>query len=95
MKLSIRTVIGRATVVLGCCALALAGLLACLEWGGGGAQPGSEFYFSMPTLDRFVRITLATSAAIGVIGVIVGMRIARMKQDPNAAPAPKGYPGES
>jgi hypothetical protein len=90
MKQSIRTIIGRATVVLGCCALAFAVLLACLVWGDN--QPGGEFYFPLPTLDSEVRITMAISAAIGVIGVVVGMRITRAKQRLNAGPSQKQLP---
>ena len=81
MKSLIKTIIGRATTVLGCCALAFAGLLACLVWGD--HQSGGEFYIAFSTLDRDLRIIMAISAAIGVGGVVLGMRLARVKQSPN------------
>jgi len=89
-KLSIRTIIGRATLALGCCALAFACLLAYLVWGDN--QPGGEFYFPFPTLDREVRITMAISAAIGVVAVVLGVSIARAKQGTNVGTSSKRLP---
>jgi hypothetical protein len=91
MKLSIRIIIGRVIVILGCFALAFAALLACLEWGGDQGT-GGEFYFPFPALDRDIRITMAISASIGVVGVLVGMRVARVKKGLNVGPAPKRLP---
>jgi len=90
LKPSIRAAIGRTAVVLGACALAFACLIACLV--GGDNQPGGEFYFPLSTLDRELRIILAISAAIGVVGVVLGMRIARAKQGPKAKTSPERLP---
>jgi uncharacterized membrane protein affecting hemolysin expression len=90
MRLSIRIIVGRTTMVLSCCALAFACLLACLVWGDN--QPGGEFYIPFPTLDREVRIMMAISAAVGVVGFVLGMRIARAKQGPNVGTSSKRLP---
>ena len=91
MKLSIRTIVGRVIVILGRLAFAFAILSACLEWGGDQGT-GGEFYFPFPTLHSLIRIIMAISAAIGVLGVLVGMRIARVKKGLNAGPASKKLP---
>jgi hypothetical protein len=89
MKLSIRRIVGWAIVVLGCCALAFAGLLAMLVWGG---CKGGECFIELGILDRELRSTMAISAAIGLAGVVVGMFLVRVRPGPNENLAQKRLP---
>jgi len=63
MKSSIVTIIGGALEILGCCALAFAGLLAWAKWGESGGWFTSDQF---PEIDRIVRIAMTISIVIGV-----------------------------
>ena len=70
VKLSVLKITGISAIILGCCLLTFALVLACLVWGDN--QPGGEFYISFPTLDRELRITMAISAGIGFGAIALG-----------------------
>ena len=79
MKLSIVATIGGAFVILGCCALAFACLLAWLAWGG---SPG-DWSIPMPDLVKELEFDMAISAVIGFGAVALGLRLRRVKRGPN------------
>ena len=79
MKSSIVTIIGGALVILGCLALAFAGLLAWLTWGG---SPGG-WTLTVPEFARELKIDMAFSVVIGLAGIVFGWRLRRMKRGVN------------
>jgi hypothetical protein len=81
MKSSIVTIIWRTLVILGCVALAFAGLIALSVWGG--CQANGTCGFTLPILDRELRLDMAVSAVIGVGIIALGWRIRRMNCGPN------------
>ncbi len=91
MKPSVRTIIGSALVIFGCCALTFACVLAWMEWGDqapGGWFSGDDFH----GLAREVGIDMAISAAIAVGAIVFGMRLTRVKPGPNAGSSPNKLP---
>lgn len=80
MKASMVLIIGWALLVLGCCALAFACLLAWVEWGvrapGGWLSPDSDLH----GLGREVEIAMAISALVGAGGIVFGWRMRRVKR---------------
>jgi len=77
MKLSIVTIIWLTLVILGCLALAFAGLIALSVWGG--CEANGTCGFTLPILDRELRFDMAISAVIGVGAIAIGWFIRRMK----------------
>ena len=81
MKSSVAAVIGGALVVLGCCAIAFACILASLEWGG--CQANGSCVFTLPILDIEVRSAVVVFALIGLGGVGLGWHIRRTMRGVN------------
>jgi hypothetical protein len=73
--------IGGALVILGCCALAFACLLAWVEWGRTSGGWFSNVDFSV--IAREVGIAMAIFAVIGLTGIAFGWRLRRMKRGVN------------
>jgi hypothetical protein len=89
MKSSIRVVLGKKAVILGCCALAFAGLNACLVWGG---CQGGECFFTLDKLVGEMKVAAATSASIGVAGVVLGLLLIHAKAGSKAGPSQQRLP---
>lgn len=86
MKSSIITIIWGALVSVGSCALVIAGILAWIEldWiasrgntHGGWLSANSD----LNGLATDVRIAMAISTVIGLVGIVLGWRVRRMKRD--------------
>jgi hypothetical protein len=75
-------------MILGCCALAFACILAWMEWGGrapGGWLSDSDLH----GLAKDVGIAMAISAGIGVGAIVLAVRVARVRSSSNAGPSQK------
>jgi hypothetical protein len=81
MKSSVVTIIGGAVVILGRGALAFAGLLAWLAWGG--CQANGSCDFTLPEMVKTLRHAMAISAVLGVGAIALGWRMRRMKSGSN------------
>jgi len=79
MKSSVVTIIGGAVVILGCGALAFAGLLAWLAWGG---SPGG-WSLTAPEFANELKFDMVISAVIGLVGIALGWRMRYMKSGSN------------
>jgi len=76
VKSSIVAIIGGVLVILGCCALASACVLAWLAWGG---TPGG-WTLTVPEFARELKFDMAISIVIGLAAIALGWRIKHMKQ---------------
>jgi len=90
VKATMVSIISWASLILGSCVLAFACLLALLAWGG---SPGS-WPIKMPGLVRELEIDMAISAAIGLAGIALGLRMRRMKGGVNDDRLQNGYSKE-
>ena len=92
MKSLIITIIWVALMSVGCCALAIAGILAWIEldWiassgnsHGGWLSAKSDLH----GLATDVMITMAISTVIGLVGIVLGWRVRRLKCGLSSSPA--------
>jgi ABC-type phosphate/phosphonate transport system permease subunit len=77
VKSSIVAIIGGAVVILGCGALAFAGLLAWLAWGG--CQANGSCDFTLPEMVKTLRHAMAISAVSGVGAIALGFWLRHLK----------------
>jgi hypothetical protein len=89
MRTSVRNILGIALVILGCCALAFAGVLANLIWGG---CRGGECYVTLSSLGSTLKTFMAISIVVGVGVIALGLLLRRAKPRSDAGPAPTRLP---
>jgi hypothetical protein len=89
MRTSVRNILGIAMVILGCCALAFAGLLADLIWGG---CRGGECYVTLSSLGAVLKTLMAISIVVGIGIMILGLLLRRAQPSSDADPAPRRLP---